>query len=122
VGASGAEVISPDVFDDQLLEDPLAEVTEEELEEAEVVDAEIVEETDAPAKWQDAKAKATAQTGAVAQPVMTPAKLAKAEQLENQGLPRTEIARRLGVSRSTLYRHLADRKAARAAAKARQKA
>lgn len=79
--------------------------------ESEVVDAEIVEES------QDTDAGSSR---AVAQPVMTPAKIAKAAQMERDGMPRSEIARRLGVSRSVLHRHLSEhRKAEKARARAK---
>jgi DNA-binding CsgD family transcriptional regulator len=37
---------------------------------------------------------------------MTPAKLEQAEEMAAQGASRAEIARKLGVSRSTVSRHL----------------
>ena len=78
---------------------------------SDVVDAEIVE---------DGENTDAASPRADAGPVMTPAKIAKAAQMEKEGLPRTEIARRLGVSRSVLHRHLAEhRKAAKARARAK---
>jgi len=38
--------------------------------------------------------------------VMTPSKLKQATRMANDGLPVTEIAQVLGMSRSTLYRHI----------------
>lgn len=106
---TGTDLVGTDVLDDEL-----------DLDDADVVEAEIVEDT-VTTKWHSArsKSKEVEPSRGAAQPVMTPAKLAKAAELEEQGLPRAEIARRLGVSRSTLYRHLAEhRKAAKARARA----
>jgi len=38
--------------------------------------------------------------------VMTPSKLKQASRMANDGLPVTELAQVLGLSRSTLYRHV----------------
>lgn len=98
--ADAPATAAPAEIDDVLADDNLDDVVEAEV----VEDAEVVAPT-TPSK-------------AIAPVAWTKAKAAKAEQLDKQGLPKTEIAKRLGVSRSTLYRHLTDhRKSAKAAVK-----
>ncbi len=80
-----------------------------------ILDADIVEDEDsAPARKTAAAsssrrpvARASVKDRAAHWRAMTPAKVAKAEQMAADGLSQAEIARRLRVSRSTVSRHLA---------------
>lgn len=79
-----------------------------------ILDADIVEDEDAPARKTAAAtstrrpaARASVKERATHWRAMTPAKVAKAEQMAAEGMSRAEIARRLKVSRSTVSRHLA---------------
>lgn len=80
-----------------------------------ILDADIVEDDeDAPARKTAAatstrrpSARASVKERAAHWRAMTPAKVAKAEQLAAEGMSQAEIARRLKVSRSTVSRHLA---------------
>ncbi len=80
-----------------------------------ILDADIVEDNeDAPARKTAAAtsnrrpaARASVKDRAAHWRAMTPAKVAKAEQLAADGVSQAEIARRLKVSRSTVARHLA---------------
>jgi hypothetical protein len=78
----------------------------------EVTEAEIVDEDDVPVKTAAATTRRPEVRVSVAERAahwraMTPTKLAKAEQMAADGASRAEIARKLGVSRSTISRHLA---------------
>ena len=79
-----------------------------------ILDADIVEDdAGAPARKTAAatthrpEARASVRERAAHWRAMTPAKVAKAEQLAADGVSQAEIARRLKVSRSTVSRHLA---------------
>lgn len=79
-----------------------------------ILDADIVEDdTDvatrrtAAASTRRPAARASVRERAAHWRAMTPAKVAKAEQLAADGVSQAEIARRLKVSRSTVSRHLA---------------
>ncbi|MBA3745071.1 MAG: Hin recombinase [Sporichthya sp.] len=78
-----------------------------------ILDADIVEDDESPAKktaaasTQRSGVRASAKERAAHWRAMTPAKLAKAEQMADDGATQAEIARKLGVSRSTVSRHLA---------------
>jgi hypothetical protein len=76
-----------------------------------ILDADIVEdEVDAPAaSTRRPEARASVRERASHWRAMTPAKVAKAEQLAADGVSQAEIARRLKVSRSTVSRHLASK-------------
>lgn len=75
---------------------------------AEIHDAEIVEDASDDAGSSGGPA-AAAQRRAHRWRAMTPAKIAKAEQMAAAGATQKQIARKLGVSRSTVSRHLAAR-------------
>ena len=80
-----------------------------------ILDADIVEDEDEEASRKKTAATASNRRGARASVkeraahwrAMTPAKIAKAEELAAEGVSQAEIARRLKVSRSTVSRHLA---------------
>jgi hypothetical protein len=79
----------------------------------EVTEAEIVEEDQPhePPRTAAATVRRTGVRASVAERAahwraMTPAKLEQAEEMAAQGASRAEIARKLGVSRSTVSRHL----------------
>ncbi len=78
-----------------------------------ILDADIVEDDESPAKkTAAASTHRSAVRGSVKERAahwraMTPAKLAKAEKMADDGATQAEIARKLGVSRSTVSRHLA---------------
>jgi DNA-binding transcriptional ArsR family regulator len=80
----------------------------------EVTEAEIVEDgrPQEPTRTAAANVRRTEVRASVAERAahwraMTPAKLEKAEEMAADGASRAEIARKLGVSRSTVSRHLA---------------
>jgi hypothetical protein len=99
------------------LDPPADEVAEAEIVEEETVEEETVEAPPARADTEPARtAAATVRRPEVRASVaeraahwraMTPSKLAKAEEMAAKGATRAEIARQLGVSRSTISRHLA---------------
>jgi hypothetical protein len=78
----------------------------------EVAEAEIVEDDHVPAPKAAAAqvrrpvVRASVKERAAHWRAMTPAKLAKAEAMSDEGASNAEIARKLGVSRSTISRHL----------------
>lgn len=77
-----------------------------------ILDADIVEDDDVSTRRTAAAASSPAARASVKERAahwraMTPAKLAKAEEMAADGASQAEIARRLKVSRSTVSRHLA---------------
>ena len=77
----------------------------------EIADAELVEDepvrTTAAADARRPVVRASVKERAAHWRAMTPAKLATAEKMADEGATQAQIARKLGVSRSTVSRHLA---------------
>jgi DNA-binding NarL/FixJ family response regulator len=81
-----------------------------------ILDADIIEDaaegadttsrTTTPAAARRTEVRASVRERAAHWRAMTPAKLERAEQMADEGATQAEIARRLGVSRSTVSRHL----------------